>query len=225
MHPVERNIHIPAQPARQNVLTNLGTGEKQITEIPPQPAGTKKFKVERYLHLGNSQNVQLIVAALRESTTVKALLKSIEEPEGNQPPISMLVIWEPDGEAGDLDGLPELQKQCPQLHVVIFHRVSEKYEVLKAEVEKHRKDGKLSLQAIDRLLDITKAIVELTGVRKPVSEKLAVTHRAPIQFNTVIVPTRGSRGDHVKGPDGWKWVADAEVNKEPLALGAGEEKH
>ena len=83
-----------------------------------------------------------------------------------------------------------------------------KLEALEAEVQKHRKDGKLSLSAIDQLLSITKAIIELTGVRKPVNEKLAVTHRAPIQFNTVIVPTTGSRGDYVNGPDGWKWVAE-----------------
>ena len=41
---------------------------------------------------------------------------------------------------------------------------------MKAEVEKHRKQGKLSLQAIDRLITVTKAVIELTGVRKPVTE-------------------------------------------------------
>ena len=62
---------------------------------------------------------------------------------------------------------------------------------LKNEVEKHRKDGKLSLQAIDRMLDISKAIIELTGVRKPVNEKIDHTHRAPIRFETVIVSRDG----------------------------------
>ena len=47
-----------------------------------------------------------------------------------------------------------------------------KLEALEAEVQKHRKDGKLPLTAVDRLLDITKAVIELTGVRKPVNEKL-----------------------------------------------------
>ena len=61
-----------------------------------------------------------------------------------------------------------------------------KLESLKAEVQKHRKDGKLSLSAIDQLLSITKAVIELTGVRKPVVERVDVKHRAPIQFDTVI---------------------------------------
>ncbi len=47
-----------------------------------------------------------------------------------------------------------------------------KLEKLEEEVELHRKDGKLSLGAIDQQLSITKAIIELTGARKPVSEKL-----------------------------------------------------
>ncbi len=88
-------------------------------------------------------------------------------------------------------------------------------ESLKDEVEKHRKDGKLSLQAIDRMLDISKAIIELTGVRKPVNEKMQVTHRAPIQFNTMIVGSDGK----AKAP-----IAKAEVITEPFALGAGDEQ-
>lgn len=90
-------------------------------------------------------------------------------------------------------------------------------EGLKDEVEKHRKDGKLSLQAVDRLLDITKAIIELTGVRKPVNEKLQVTHRAPIRFNTVIVGRDGS--ERPAAP-----IAQAEVITEPYALGDGNEQ-
>lgn len=87
---------------------------------------------------------------------------------------------------------------------------------LKDEVQKHRRDGKLSLQAVDRLLDITKAIIELTGVRKPVNEKMQVTHRAPIRFETVIVSTK----DGSERPA----FADAEVI-EQRALGAGDETH
>lgn len=93
----------------------------------------------------------------------------------------------------------------------------EELESLKEEVEKHRKDGKLSLQAIDRMLDISKAIIELTGVRKPVSEKMQVTHNAPIRFETIIVNTEGKERP---AP-----FAKAEVIKEPFALGAGNEQH
>ena len=92
-----------------------------------------------------------------------------------------------------------------------------KLVALEAEVEKHRKDGKLSLPAIDQLLSITKAVIELTGVRKPVNERLSVTHKAPIQFQTVIVKTDGSR---VPVPP----IADAELITEPYALEAGDEK-
>jgi hypothetical protein len=83
---------------------------------------------------------------------------------------------------------------------------------LVAEVEKHRKDGKLSLSAIDQILTISKAIIELTGIRKPVVEKLNVNHRAPIQFKTVIVPSGSRAAEFCK----------AEVIKEPLTLEAGD---
>jgi hypothetical protein len=87
-----------------------------------------------------------------------------------------------------------------------------KLEGLIAEVELHRKDGKLSLGAIDQVLSITKAVIELTGARKPVIEKLDVRHKQPIQFNTIIVPT-GSRASQ---------FAKAEMIKEPLTLEAGD---
>ena len=111
-----------------------------------------------------------------------------------------------------------------------------KLDGLVAEVEKHRKDGKLSLSAIDQMLSITKALVELTGCRKPVNEKLQVTHRAPIQFQTVIVPTRQIDKSKPPSPNHeWSekdkgWVlkqppfVDAELITEPHALGAGDEQ-
>ncbi|MGE5052912.1 MAG: hypothetical protein ACM3WP_02005 [Acidobacteriota bacterium] len=85
-----------------------------------------------------------------------------------------------------------------------------KLEALEAEVQLHRKDGKLPITAIDQLLSITKALVELTGCRKPVNEKVTVQHRAPIRFNTVIVGADG-----VKKP-----VIEM---KEPFALSDGNE--
>lgn len=86
----------------------------------------------------------------------------------------------------------------------------QRLEALEAEVEKHRKDGKLSLSAVDRLLDITKALVELTGCRKPVNEKLAVTHRALPMFRTSVV-----------GADGGERPSHVIEANEPLALGDG----
>lgn len=87
----------------------------------------------------------------------------------------------------------------------------EELESLKVEVEKHRKDGKLSLQAVDRLLDITKAIIELTGVRKPVTEQKNVSEHRRITFETEVVRTSPP-------------FAKAEVITEPHALGAGDEQ-
>ena len=86
----------------------------------------------------------------------------------------------------------------------------QKLDGLVAEVEKHRKDGKLSLSAIDQILSITKSLIELTGCRKVVVEKFEV-RRTPIQFNTVIVPTGGRVFDPKR-----------EVLKEPLTLEAGD---
>jgi hypothetical protein len=82
-----------------------------------------------------------------------------------------------------------------------------KLDGLTAEVELHRKDGKLSLGAIDQILSISKAVIELTGIRKPVVEKLEV-RKTQIQFNTRIVPS------------GMK-LAQAEV-VQPLTLEAGD---
>lgn len=112
--------------------------------------------------------------------------------------------------------MEELTKSTLTQTEVMRAEMVEELKDLKDEVEKHRKDGKLSLQAVDRLLDITKAIIELTGVRKPVNEKMQVTHRAPIQFNTVVV---GKDGKERPVP-----IAQAELITEPYVLGDGHEQ-
>lgn len=58
----------------------------------------------------------------------------------------------------------------------------QQFETLQQEVELHRKDGKLSLAAIDRMLDIGKAIVELTGCRKPVFIPKKPEEKEPLHF-------------------------------------------
>ena len=113
--------------------------------------------------------------------------------------------------------MEQLQNDAKTEIELLRDEMVKKLEVLEAEVQKHRKDGKLSLAAVDRLLDITKAVIELTGVRKPVNEKLQVTHRAPIKFETVIISTDGSRRPVAP-------IVDAEVITEPFALGAGDEQ-
>lgn len=93
-----------------------------------------------------------------------------------------------------------------------------KLEGLMLEVEKHRKtDGKLSLAAIDQMLTITKAVIELTGARKPVVEKLEVKQRPAIQFRTVIVST--TTGVHSPAP------SRVFETKEPRTLEAGDHEN
>lgn len=100
-----------------------------------------------------------------------------------------------------------------------------KLVALEAEVELHRKDGKLPITAIDQLLSITKAVIDLTGVRKPVVEKHEVRHKT-ISFKTVIVGSDGKRNNAgtfslTQAPAPF---ADAELITEPYALEAGDEK-
>jgi hypothetical protein len=61
-----------------------------------------------------------------------------------------------------------------------------KLEALEAEVQLHRKDGKLPFTAIDQMLAITKTVIELTGARKPVVEKREVQRMEPIKFTTSV---------------------------------------
>jgi hypothetical protein len=97
----------------------------------------------------------------------------------------------------------------------------QKLEGLEAEVQKHRKDGKLSLSAIDQLLSITKAVIELTGVRKPVNEKHDVNHRLMPTFRTVIVGGKQPGDDWVWSEPDRGWVRKHQLLKEPLTLEAG----
>jgi hypothetical protein len=83
-----------------------------------------------------------------------------------------------------------------------------KLQVLESEVQRHRDKGKLSLSAIDSLLDIHKALIDLTGCRKAVVEKKMVKH-SPIQFQTFI----GSPAQFAKAQ-----FAKAEFITEPAKL-------
>jgi hypothetical protein len=89
-----------------------------------------------------------------------------------------------------------------------------KLEELEDEVFKHRKDGRLSLGAIDQLLSICKATIELCGARKPVVEKKLVKH-TPIQFQTFI----GSPAQFAKAK---AEVIEAQFSEPDKQLKAGE---
>jgi transcriptional antiterminator len=67
-----------------------------------------------------------------------------------------------------------------------------KLEHLNTELELHRTDGKLPVSVIHEALLVTRSIIELLGVRKPVVEKLEIKKRT-INFTTSIVRSDGSR--------------------------------
>jgi hypothetical protein len=62
----------------------------------------------------------------------------------------------------------------------------ERLESLNKELELHRKDGKLPVSVIHEALLVTRSIIELLGVRKPVVEQLEVRKRT-LSFTTSIV--------------------------------------
>jgi hypothetical protein len=64
----------------------------------------------------------------------------------------------------------------------------QKLEHLNTELELHRTDGKLPISVIHEALLVTRSIIELLGVRKPVVEKLEV-RRSSVKFETSIVRT------------------------------------
>ncbi len=65
----------------------------------------------------------------------------------------------------------------------------QKLEHLNTELELHRTDGKLPVSVIHEALLVTRSIIELLGVRKPVVEKLEV-RRSSVKFETSIVRTQ-----------------------------------
>jgi hypothetical protein len=67
-------------------------------------------------------------------------------------------------------------------------------EKLNKELELHRKDGKLPISAIHEGLLVTRSIIELLGVRKPVVEKLEVRRRT-ISFMTSIAGMTGEASE------------------------------
>lgn len=59
-------------------------------------------------------------------------------------------------------------------------------ESLNTKLELHRCDGKLPVSAIPEALRVTRSLIELLGVRKPVVEQLQIKKRT-ISFHTTVV--------------------------------------
>lgn len=64
----------------------------------------------------------------------------------------------------------------------------QRLEKLHHELELHRRDGKLPVSVIHEGLLVTRSIIELLGVRKPVTEHLEVK-RSSISFEVEVVPS------------------------------------
>jgi DNA-binding XRE family transcriptional regulator len=62
-------------------------------------------------------------------------------------------------------------------------------ESLNAELELHRRDGKLPVSAIHEMMLVHRSIIELLGVRKPVTEKIEWQQNRTIRFEAEIVPS------------------------------------
>jgi len=96
----------------------------------------------------------------------------------------------------------------------------QKLESLHHELELHRRDGKLPVSVIHEGLLVTRSIIELLGVRKPVVETLEVK-KSTVAFRTTVVRTQMVDGKAVvvsenKGLCG--------VTRSQLALKAGDDE-
>ncbi len=94
-----------------------------------------------------------------------------------------------------------------------------KLENLNRELALHRKDGKLPVSVIHEMMLVNRAIIELLGIRKPVTEKLEVRKRT-ISFRTTIAGTQTVDG---------KRIGDSEpkvfsLTRESLALTEGSDE-
>lgn len=100
--------------------------------------------------------------------------------------------------------------ETEQLRASMVNRL----ESLAEEVEAHRRSGKLSLQAIDRLIVITREVIALTGCRKSVTQKIMVSQRKRehVTFECVEAPQPCVPGTG-KWIEGSGWINEPEAIK------------
>lgn len=117
--PITKKIHVPesgpyerklvranVEQVGMNAFRRTSDTVVAVELVPAKPATTKEIVVDRYLDCSTKKNARFIASKVATN--------------------SLVVFWEPDVEGGDLDYLSELPTD---LHVVIFHRVSEKVGV------------------------------------------------------------------------------------------------
>jgi hypothetical protein len=107
--PLTKTIHVPESGPKTYESLRNGNGKLvgAVIEVPAHPATTKEIEVKRYLDFCTKKHARHIASKVGSN--------------------SIVVIWEPYVEAGDLDYLSELPNDT---HVVIFHRVCEKVGVV-----------------------------------------------------------------------------------------------
>jgi hypothetical protein len=108
LDPLKKTIHIPARGPMGSKLVSVDGGKVVATHWEPEtPATTKDIVVERYLDFSTKKHARHIASKVSNN--------------------SIVVIWEPYVDAGDLDYLSELPAD---VHVVIFHQVCENVGVV-----------------------------------------------------------------------------------------------
>lgn len=104
----KRKVHIPARGPYEwkaiRASDDEVVGQKQVAA---QEATTKEVEVEKYVSFADRRQARTIASQLPKSA-------------------QMVVVWEPNVEAGDLDYLNELPSDVP---VVIYHMVGDKWGV------------------------------------------------------------------------------------------------
>jgi len=82
--------------------------------------------------------------------------------------------------------MQELQKTTLTETELLRSEMVLKLEQLNAELELHRKDGKLPIGVVHEMLLVHRTLIEMLGIRKPVVEKLDVEHKLPTFVTTVV---------------------------------------
>lgn len=112
MTPIKQTVHVPAQGPYEWKLVRASDGKPVAQEqVPAQEATTKEIETKRYCDFATKQHALHLASKLPKSTV-------------------LVVIWEPYVEAGDLNELAEFQKRCPDVHVVIYHRLGDRVGVV-----------------------------------------------------------------------------------------------
>ena len=205
---ITKKIQVPAKRHYSNVVRHAtkqpGAMIRRETFYAYRGSRTGTRQVQRHFHLGNKKNVQASKKIVNGEGN--NLLHSFAKPEGNQPPIGTVVIYEP-GE-GDLDCLPQFRDECPDVDVVIFHRPCEKWGVEVSGDPDNWEDefpamGEVDIPQLEIIVDdlIVKGSIHVFAGRfetyktmflielcssildgRPVSNQFKVLHRYPVLF-------------------------------------------